>query len=61
MSESFSRRQALKGFALLAAAAGAPRARGAATAEPVHLSASDPAAVALGFPPFFQHRTAKLE
>lgn len=49
MSEWFSRREALKGFALLIGAAGALRPRESQAAEPVHLSPTDPAAVALGY------------
>jgi len=50
MSEPFSRRQVLKGFALLAGAAGALRATPESrAAEAVHLSPTDPAAVALGY------------
>src|ERR1700719_1603992 len=50
MSEPFSRRQVLKGFALVAAAAGALRATPESrAAEAVHLSPTDPAAVALGY------------
>jgi hypothetical protein len=56
MSESFSRREALKGFALLVGAAGAVCVRDSGAEEPaaVHLSASDPAAIALGY-----HESAK--
>ncbi len=54
MSESYSRREALKAFALLAGAAGALRAPESRAAEPVHLSPSDPVAVALGY-----HESAK--
>jgi hypothetical protein len=50
MSESFSRRDALKGFAVLVGVAGSLRtAHEARAAEVVHLSATDPAAVALGY------------
>lgn len=49
MSESFSRREALKGFALLAGAAATLPVRASPAAEPVHLSPNDPAAVALGY------------
>src|ERR1700732_387532 len=50
MSEPFSRRQALKGFALLVGAASALRATPESrAAEAVHLSPTDPAAVALGY------------
>jgi hypothetical protein len=52
MSESFSRREAFKGFALLVGAAGALRGAGVGAAEPVvpvHLSPTDPAAAALGY------------
>jgi High potential iron-sulfur protein len=49
MSESYSRREALKGFALLVGTVGAVCARESRAAEPVHLSPSDPAAVALGY------------
>ena len=59
MSESFSRREALKGFALLVGASATLRARAAAPAEPVHLSASDPAAVALGYHENVQQVEAK--
>jgi hypothetical protein len=55
MSERFSRREALKGFALVVGAAGglrvAPESR---AADLVHLSPTDPAAVALGY-----HESAK--
>lgn len=58
MSESFSRREALKGFALLVGAGVTLRMHESQGAEPaappVHLSASDPAAVALGY-----HENAK--
>jgi high potential iron-sulfur protein len=50
MSESFSRRDALKGFAILAGAAGAWRSIPEARAADVpHLTAADPTAVALGY------------
>jgi High potential iron-sulfur protein len=50
MSESFSRRDALKGFALLVGGAAALRAAPESrAAEAVHLSPADPAAVALGY------------
>jgi len=55
MSGSFSRREALKGLALLVGAAGSLRAaRESQAAELVHLSPTDPAAVALGY-----HENAK--
>src|ERR1700730_16722855 len=50
MSEPFSRREVLKGFALLVGTAGALRATPESrAAEAVHLSPTDPAAVALGY------------
>lgn len=49
MSESFSRREALKGFALLAGAAAALQARESRAVEPVRLNPTDPAAMALGY------------
>ena len=50
MSDSFSRRDALKGLALLVGAAGSLRAvPESRAAELVHLSPTDPAAVALGY------------
>jgi hypothetical protein len=50
MSESFSRREALKGFALLVGAAGTLRAvPESEAAELAHLSPADPAASALGY------------
>lgn len=49
MSESFSRREALKGFAVFIGAAGSLRTREIRAAEPVHLSPTDPAAIALGY------------
>jgi len=50
MSEPFSRREALKGFALLVGAGGAlGTAREARAADLVHLSATEPTAVALGY------------
>jgi len=49
MSESFSRREALKGLAVLVGAAGALRASKSQAVEAVHLSPTDPAAVALGY------------
>ena len=50
MSEPFSRREVLKGFTLLVGAAGALRATPESrAAEAVHLSPTDPAAVALGY------------
>lgn len=55
MSEPFSRREALKGLALLVGAAGALRATPESrAADLVHLSPTDPAAVALGY-----HESAK--
>jgi hypothetical protein len=50
MNEPFSRRKVLKGFALLVGAAGALRAAPESrAADLVHLSPTDPAAVALGY------------
>jgi High potential iron-sulfur protein len=50
MSEPFSRREVLKRFALLVGAAGALRAAPESrAAEAVHLSPTDPAAVALAY------------
>src|SRR5215467_11144981 len=56
MKDLYSRRDALRGFALLAAAGGcAVRAFSEAhAAEPVHLSPTDPTAVALAY-----HESAK--
>jgi high potential iron-sulfur protein len=50
MSQSFSRRDALKGIALVVGAAGAVRSIQPAQADaPPHLSPSDPTAAALGY------------
>jgi len=49
MSQSFSRREALKGLVVLVGAAGTLRVRESRGAELVHLSPGDPAAAALGY------------